>query len=130
MGNVMSEEDPTKAEIDYVPCVNVGVSMRGDGGWSAELEQALADWNESNLVCEFMEWHTDQLFVPVVPSLTAIYCKTPGGASTAFASGVTGLKTLPPELRALAESAVVQVSLSHFGTLHQCPPQIDLQGGV
>ena len=103
----MSAEDPTKAEIDYVPCVNVGVPMHGDGEWSEELEQALADWRETNLVCEFMEWHTDQLFVPVVPSLTAIYCKQPGGAHTAFASGVTGLETLPPELRAVAEQATV-----------------------
>ena len=83
-----------------MPCTNVGVEMRSaDGGWSDELEEALQEWREKKTVCEFMEWHTDQLFVPVVPTLTAIYCKTAGGASTAIASGVNGLRTLPPELR-------------------------------
>ena len=109
MGNVMRDDDPSKPAVDWVPCTNVGVEMRSaDGGWSDELEEALQEWREKKTVCEFMEWHTDQLFVPVVPTLTAIYCKTAGGASTAFASGVNGLRTLPPELRAAAEEATVE----------------------
>ena len=109
MGNVMRDDDPSKPAVDWVPCTNVGVEMRSaDGGWSDELEEALQEWRAKKTVCEFMEWHTDQLFVPVVPTLTAIYCKTAGGASTAFASGVHGLRTLPPELRAAAEEATVE----------------------
>ena len=63
----------------------------------------------------FQEWHTDQLFVPVCPSLTALYCKQAGGASTAFASGVTGLRDLPEGLRAQAEAAVCQYTDTDTG---------------
>jgi alpha-ketoglutarate-dependent taurine dioxygenase len=120
MGNVI--DDATGAPLaDYVPAVTDGVRMEdhSDGSWTPALEACLQEWHSDKRLCGFMEWHTDQLFVPVCPSVTALYCKRSGGASTAFASGVAGLRDLPPELHRQAVDAVCQYADTDTGHRYQ-----------
>ena len=120
MGNVV---DGATGEplTDYVAAVTDGVRVEehSDGGWTPALEACLMEWHNSRKLCGFQEWHNDQLFVPVPPSLTALYCKQPGGASTAFADGVSGFCDLPTELRQEAMDAVCLYADTDTGHRYQ-----------
>lgn len=92
---------------DYVPAATSGASLlSADGTWTQMLEDSLLGWIGDKRECAFMEWHTDATFRAWPTTYAALYCKQPGNSATGFASAVSGLEQLPPDLRGMAERAV------------------------
>lgn len=71
-----------------------------------------------------MEWHTDGLFLANPPTYNVLFCKQPGGSATAFADASLGLKMLPADLRARAETAFCHYNVT--GPSKQASRQVQL----
>lgn len=86
----------------FYPEVPDGLQVMANVGPNGEAIGGLAN-NEAH-------WHSDMSYAPAPPAMSLLYALEvpPAGGDTAFLSMYEALRRLPDELRAAAESAVVE----------------------